>query len=314
MKTINLLKKLPAFLLAVIFVSVSLVSCQKDSSDNMAATTFKITDAPIDDAAVTGAFVTIADIQLDGQSVKGFSKTTIDVYAYQNGATKTIGTFNLAGRTYNTVTFVLDYNLDANGVAPGCYIMTSGSVKHKLESASNVVTVTKTISLSGNTSIVADFDLRKMIVRQTGGGADQYNFATSAELQAAIRVVAENNTGKITGTLNNTVAGTGKIIAYAYKKGTYNRTTEMQEQGSGNIRFKNAVSSASVAGTGNFQLSFLESGEYEVHFANYSNNNGQWELTGTLVVTGNAGVDLLGLNLTAAGAISANATATAILP
>lgn len=319
MKKSNLKNSLSAIVMTVL-CAMFFVACQKDDNNGggsgTASTTIKVTDAAIDDASVTGAFVTISDVKLDGQSVQGFTKTTVDLNAYQNGATKTLGTFNLESKTYSNITFVLDYDTDASGASPGSYIMTTGGVKHKLQSSSNVITVSKSFALSGTSSVVADFDLRKMVVRQTGGGADQYDFATTAELQSSVRVVAEGSTGTISGTLTNSVAGTGKVVAYAYRKGTYNRSTEMSGQGSSNIQFKNAVASSTVNGSGTYQLHFLESGEYEVHFANYTdlNTDGQWDLSGTFVVTGAGGLNLLGLNVGTGATLTANATATAILP
>ena len=298
-------------------ISSSFIACKKDDSTNgvTASTTIKLTDAAIDDASVIGAFVTITDIKLDGQSVQGFTKATVDINAYRNGNTKTLGTFNLAGKTYSSITFVLDYDIDANGNAPGSYVVTTGGVKHKLQSSSNSVTIIKGFTLSGNSTLIADFDLRKMITRQSGG-ADQYDFATSAELASSIRVVAENNTGTISGTLTNTVAVSSKVIAYVYTKGTFNRASEMQASGTSAIQFKNAVSSSVVGAGGNYQLHFLESGDYEIHFANYTdaNSDGKLELNGTLVIIGAGNLNLLSLNLGAGVTISANATATAILP
>lgn len=309
---------------AFILLSSTLISCKKDdasgggSGSGTASTTFKVTDAPIDDISVTGAFVTISDIKLDGQSVQGFTKTTINLAAYQNGSTNTIGTFNLEGRTYSSVTFVLDYNTDTSGGSPGSYVLTTGNVKHKLQSSSNTITITKNFTLQGNASnsIVADFDLRKMIIAQTGNPADQYDFATTAELQSAVRIVAENQTGTLSGTLTDNVSASGKVVAYVYKKGTYNRTTEMQGQGSSSIQFANAVSSSVVASNGTYQLHFLESGAYEVYFASYKDTNadGKYELMGTLVVLGGGSIDLLNLNVSANATLTANATATAVLP
>ena len=294
-------------------------SCKKENSSNSAPTAIKVTDSPIDDASVSGAFVTIADIKLDGQSVQGFSKTTIDILAYQNGLTKTIGNFNLEGRTYNMVTFVLDFDTDASGNTPGCYVLSTGSVKHKLQSTSNIITISKNLTLQGgiSNSIVADFDLRKMIVYQSGGAGDQYDFATAAELATSVRVMAEKNTGTISGNVTGTFSGAAKVVAYAYKKGTFNRATEMMGQGTSNIQFKNAVSSSVVSGgTGSYQLHFLESGDYEIHFASYSdtNSDGEFELTGTVVVTGTAGIVLSNLNLNANTTLTANAIASGILP
>src|SRR5258705_7584398 len=201
---------LSAIVMILFTTAISLISCQKDSSDNSgsgtASTAIKVTDGAIDDVSVTGAFVTITDIKLDGQSVQGFSKTTIDLNAYQNGATQTLGNFNLQGRTYSSITFVLDFDMDANGVAPGCYVL-AGAVKHKLQSTANSITINKSFTLQGgaSNSIVADFDLRKMIIHQAGGASDHFDFATAAELASPVRIVAENNTGTISGTVTDAV-------------------------------------------------------------------------------------------------------------
>lgn len=306
--------------IATVIAIFSLFACTKNDSDesSMASTTIKITDAPVDDASVTGTFVTIADIKLDGQSVQGFTKTTIDISAYQNGATQTLGTFNLQGKTYSTITFVLDFDNDASGNAPGCYVLTTGAVKHKLKSTANSITVSKTITLDGGVanSIVADFDLRKMIIHESGGAADHYDFATAAELESAVRVVAEGKTGTISGTLTDNISLSEKVVAYVYKKGTFVRATEIQGQGSSNIEFKNAVSSSLVSNTGVYQLHFLEAGDYEIHFASYKDTNadGEMELKGTLVVVGAGGLDLLGLTLNMSASLTVNATVTAVLP
>jgi len=316
----NILLIVPAL---VLLFAASLTSCKKDDNSDgsggsgSAATTIKVTDAPFDDANVTGAFVTIAQIYVDGQAVQGFTKTTIDLAAFQNGNTKTLGTFNLAGKSYSNISFVLDFDTDASGTAPGSYVLTTGNVKHKLTTSSNVITVVKnfTLQAGASNSLVADFDLRKMIVAQSGDPADQYNFATSTELQNDVRVVAENNSSTISGTLTDGVSGSAKVVAYAYKKGTFNRTTEMSGQGASNIQFSNAVSSALVSG-GSYQLHFLESGDYEIHFASYKDTNadGKYELAGTLVVTTALNLDILNLHLNLNATLAVNATATAVLP
>lgn len=296
---------------------ISFTACEKDDNNisGNGNTEFKVTDAPVDDASVTGAFVTISDIKLDGQSLQGFSKTTVDLNAYRNGNTKTIGNFNLDSKTYNSITFVLDYETDQSGNTPGSYVVTTGGVKHKLQSNSNTINVSKSIAIDGNASnsIVADFDLRKMIVAQSG--SDKYDFATAAELGNSIRVVKESNTGTISGTISDNVSGSGKVVAYAYKKGTYNRTAEMQAQGSSGIYFKNAVSSSAV-NNGTYSLHFLENGDYEVHFASYkdTNSDGVYELQGTLIVTAVGDIDLLGLTLGTNATLNANGTVTGILP
>ncbi len=319
MKTIQFKKKLSGIIAVSFIFLLALSSCKKDSAGNSgsAVTAIKITDAPIDDASVSGAFVTISDIKLDGQSIQGFSKTTIDVAAYRNGATKTIGNFNLEGKNYSSITFVLDFDADASGNAPGCYVLATNGVKHKLQTTSNSITVTKSFALqsSSSNSIVADFDLRKMIIHQSGGASDHYEFVTSAELQSAVRLVVENQTGTISGTLTDNISASGKVVAYAYKKGTFNRSSEIQGQGSSSIEFKNAVSSAVVSSGGAYQLNFLESGTYEIHFASYKDTNadGEFELKGTLVVVGAGSLDLLGLTVNSNSSLTVNATATGVL-
>lgn len=316
---------------ALIFFSVAFISCSKSddgsyggggTGSGSASTAIKITDAPIDDANVSGVFVTIADVKLDGISVQGFTKTTVDLAAYQNGATKTLGNFSLAGKTYSNISFVLDYNTDANGNAPGCYVLSTTAVKHKLQTTSNVITVAKsyTLQAGASNSIVADFDLRKMVVHQAGA-SDHYDFATAAELQSHVRLMVENQTGTVSGTLNDNISGSAKVIAYAYKKGTFNRATELSGQGASSIQFSNAVTSSLatggiIGGSYQYQLHFLESGVYEVYFASYKDTNadGEFELQGTLVVVAGGGLDLLNLSVSANTTLTVNATATGVMP
>lgn len=324
MKKILINHRLAGVIATALLFSLTFSSCKKDDSgygggsgnSDYASTTIKITDAAIDDASVQGVLVTITDIQLDGQSVHGFSKTTVDLAAYQNGSTKTLGNFNLQGKAYSSITFVLDFAKDVNGNSPGCYVLSNAGVKSQLTASTNIITIGKSFSLvnGASNSIVADFDLRKMIIHQSGG-SDHYDFVTAAEMQNAVRLVVENKTGTLSGTLTDNVSGSGKVIVYAYKKGTFNRAQEVQGQGASNIEFKNAVSSAVVNGSGYYQLHFLENGEYELHFAKYTDSNadGEFELTGTLIVIGAGTIDPLNLTVGSGLTLTVNATATGVL-
>ena len=80
---------------------------------------FQITDAPSDDASIKGVFVTVADIKVDGKSISGFTKQTIDLKAYQEGSTKLLGTTQLDAKAYNNITLVLDADADATANSPG---------------------------------------------------------------------------------------------------------------------------------------------------------------------------------------------------
>ncbi|MGE0772504.1 MAG: DUF4382 domain-containing protein [Cyclobacteriaceae bacterium] len=249
---------------------------EEDGPSQKGDVDFEITDAPIDDSSVKGVFVTIADVKVDGQSLSGFTKTTIDLKAYQEGNTKALGSAQLDAKTYSNILLVLDLDEDANGNEPGCYVLSEDGTKFKLKNTTtgtHELAVSDSWEVAGNTTneIVMDFDLRKSI-RYDENSAIQFQFVSDNELKSAVRVVSKANAGMIKGTYNENVsANADKVIVYAYKRGTFNANTETQ----GNILFANSVTSAEVKSglTGNsYTLALLEEGEYELHFAAHSKN------------------------------------------
>lgn len=238
---------------------------------------FEVTDAPSDDASIKAVFVTVADIQVDGRSVSGFAKQTIDLKAYQEGNTKLLAKAGqLDARSYNNLTLVLDLNTDANGSTPGCYVLTQDDTKYKLKNTTSglaEITINKGWRVVANTTskIVMDFDLRKSL-DYSDDPLVRYSFVTDDKLSAAIRLVARENSGTIKGSYEAD-SNADKIIVYAYKKGTFSAGTETEPQGENDLLFANAVASAEVkqglAGR-TFTLAFLEEGEYELYFAAHS--------------------------------------------
>ena len=248
---------------------------------------FEITDAPIDDASVKSVIVTITDVKVDGQSISGFSKQTIDLKAWQDGNTKLLGSAHMAARTYSKVTLVLDLDTDANGNSPGCYVLSQDNAKYKLKSTTSGktdVTISQSwkVAKDATTKIVMDFDLRKSI-RYSDDPAIRYSFVSDDNLNAAVRVVAKDRSGTIKGSYSeNSSVNADKIVVYAYKKGTFNATTETQPQGADGIQFKNAVASAQIKEsiTGKvYTIAFLPEGEYELHFAAYAQNSTTGKVT-----------------------------------
>lgn len=247
----------------------------------------EITDAPVDDAGVSAVFVTIADVKIDGQSFPGFTgKQTINLLAYQEGKTKLLGSSTLDARSYSNITLVLDTEMDENGNAPGCYVLTTGQQKQELNAAASgllEVTVNKGFSVAQNTSsgIVIDVDLRKAIAR-SADESSKFKFATQSELNSAVRVVKKSKSGHIKGSYQNDSEGQAdKVVVYAYKKGTFNLNTETTPQGPSGQFFAKAVSSTVVKSglTGSsYKLAFLEEGDYELYFVTY-NNNGNGEMS-----------------------------------
>lgn len=286
MKNKNWLISLLIFLAAGVFVQ-----CSKDDDvgDEAKGTlAVKITDAPTDDANVEGTFITIADIKIDGQSVEGFSKQTIEISAYRNGETKLLLNEEVEAKSYNSISLVLDYESDASGNAPGCYVLDSGNVKHSLATEGETrgeVTISKPFEVESNTesSLVVDFDIRRAVVREEDESTEtEYQFTTEAELENALRVVTENKTGNISGKVNMLFASENETYVFVYHKGEFSSSVESQGQGTSDVLFANAVTSAKADSEGNYKLSFLEEGEYEIHVVSFSKMDGHSMFSGFL--------------------------------
>jgi hypothetical protein len=253
-----------------------LASCDNTQDVGKGQVDFEITDAPSDDAEIEGVFVTISEIQVNGKAIDGFVKQTVNLKAYQEGLTKKLGSAELDARMYTTVTLVLDLNEDANGNAPGSYVL-SGNTKYKLGASASgkiEVSVAKPWSVNSNTQtkLVMDVDLRKAL-RYAQDPAVRYAFIEN--LQAAVRVVVGENSSTIMGTFEGEFGNADEMVVYAYKKGTFTIDTETQANENG-IMFKGAVNSARVkAGIVNdtYKLAFMEAGEYELYFAAYNENS-----------------------------------------
>ena len=306
------------FLIITIGLLTTLVSCNKNNTTNPKSGTanFSMTDAPIDNANVSGTFVTVSQIKVDGQAVNGFQKTTINLMNYQNGMSKLLGKANLDAQSYNTVSLVLDYDHDASGNAPGCYVETTGNVKHKLSSTTNTFTINHNFNVkeASNDTLVFDFNLRKAVTMDTTSTDTTYNFVTSTEMNNAIRVVNSSNTGTIQGKLSNNTSGSDKVVVYAYEKGTYSSSEENPE-GESHVRFAHAVTSAVVDSNGNYKLGFLPSGDYEVHFASYKKDSeGHMKMNGMLMLNALGSLNLNSLSVSAHTTLTLNVSFTGMMP
>lgn len=296
-------------------------SCHKDdttSPTSSGTVNFEMTDAPFDDTNVQGCFVTVTAIKVDGKTIDNFSgKTTFDISAYQKGQTKSLGSTNLSAGTYSNITLVLDNATDQSGNAPSCYILTKSGDKKAIASGASTteINLTGQVKSTANQSSTAvmDFDLRKTIAYD---GTTGYKFVSNSELSSGIRIVQKDQTGTIKGTASdNSATASDKIVVYAYKKGSYNKSTEMQGQGSSNVEFKNAVTSC-VVSNGSYELHFLESGDYELHFISYKDKNkdGKEDIQGEFQTSILGGLNISALNISSSTTVSANVTLLAILP
>ncbi|MGM0619987.1 MAG: DUF4382 domain-containing protein [Bacteroidota bacterium] len=268
----------------IILFSTIVIGCSDEndvSNETKGQLSVKITDAPSDDANIQGTFVTVSDVKIDGQSVEGFTKQTIEISAYQQGNAKLLISDEVEAKSYNSISLVLDYESDESGNAPGCYVLTDDSKKHDLAAESQAqseITFQKPFNVDANsqTSLVVDFDLRKAVTRNNESSSDSdYKFVTSTEITGAFRVVNEENSGEVHGKVNSSIATEGEQYVFIYKKGDFNASAETQGEGASNVLFANAVTSAKVESDGSYKLSFLEEGDYEVHLASYEKNEGK---------------------------------------
>jgi hypothetical protein len=306
------------FLSVMSLMVIAFTACNKGDSglnEQNGILKIEITDAPVDDARVEGVFVTISDVKIDGKSLGGFSKTTVDLKAYQDGRTLTLIEKELEARSYNTITLELDLESDANGNAPGCYVRDNNGSKHPLGSGKISITTTHEINIATgeNTELVIDFDLRKAVRRGQGAGSE---YALVANLNNAVRVVNKQTAGRITGNCNHQSTTSDHVVVYAYHKGSFNGTTEVQGSSETNLMFHNAITSSKVGAQGNFEIHFLEEGEYELHFVAYDRNpvSGRLELNGYLMLNVLSALDLGSVAVNAASTTSVNVQATGVLP
>lgn len=311
MKTNNRNLILKGIMVLVLLAS----SCSKDDSNGIEGETsqakFYITDAPTDNSNVKAVVVTIADVRVNNISVENFSRTTIDLMQYQNGLKELLGELELQSGTYSNIELVLDYQFDASGNGPGCYVEFANGTRDELSGTISNINISDTFEILpfGSNDIVLDFDIRKAIV----ANGNDFEFVTSGELQNSIRVVNEEISGELYGLLTDAQNTSDKIIVYAYKTGTFDANVETQGQGPSNIMFSNAVTSSVVNQTSaQYELNFLPEGEYELHFISYTDNdnNGEFEYNGRLVVESSLGLDFNNISVSSNLSIDVSGTVT----
>ncbi len=314
--------KITNFMLGTVLAVLlgTFTSCDKDDDNNTTPSTvnFEVTDAPIDDPNIQSVFVTVTGVKVNGNVVANFTtKQTIDLMAYRNGTVKALGSATMDGGTYNDVRLVIDNNTDASGTAPGSYVLTKDGVKHTLGTSANIsneLKATNSLKVNGGTTTTAvfDFDLRKSI-QYTTSGTSKYQFVSDADLGAVLRVVNKEQSGTIIGSFTDPLNLAGShVVVYAYKKGAY---TDTEAQGTG-LRFKKAISSAVVGSNNQYQLSFLEAGDYSLHFVAYEdlNSDGRLDEKGMLVLDAISGLNLSNVTVGVSTSVRLDVTVTGLLP
>lgn len=289
-----------------VFLSM-MISCSSDEDPKVVNpdtegynTEVYITDAPIDNAEVQAVFVTVSDVKVNGKSLEGFQKTTVELSSLVNGEAALLGDTNLEAGSTSSITLTLDHAADASGNTPGSYILTAGGEKKALGSGTQEIAISDNaeIMASDDNELVLDFDLRKAIIAESDG---TYSFAGESQLSSSIRAVNSLNAGVISGSVSNMETFEGEtLLVFAYNSDTYSES-EMEENGEG-VSFSNAVTSSAVSqSSGDFSLHFLEEGTYELHFVSLSDEDGdgQMEVEGEFEMTTAAEIALSDIEVSA---------------
>lgn len=311
-----LIKNLTKF--SLILGLILFASCSEDDTldnggneEEMNSTAVYITDSPVDDAEVDAVFITVADVMINGESIEGFNKTTIEISSLTKGRTELLGELDLEAGTASNITLTLS-ETDASGNGPGNYVMTSGGAKEEITTATEInISDEAEIFADAQNELVLDFDLRKSL-KQDGG---TYSFVSESQLENNIRAVNKADTGFVTGSVDNTSEANGEVVvAYAYQEGSFNESES--NANSEGINFSNAVSSSVVSDSnGEFEIHFLEEGDYELHFASYSDidDDGKLEFSGMVEASTASSLDLSGFTVDANSEVNLQITFTGLL-
>jgi hypothetical protein len=282
-------KSIPVITFLVISSFFFIFSCTKDD-DGMGERgilSLKITDAPSDDDHIKGIFITIAGINVNGKPIRTFIPQTIEISSYNNGKTKLILEKELASKDYRHLTLLLDKKKNDSGEAPGNYVLTDDNMKHDLfeqVSSSGEIDIIKDFEIlpGAETRLVIDFDLRKAVVHDENVTGNTYRFADKNGLQQAVRLVDESKTGNITGRVYKRGKDDERMFVLLYRKGEFDDFKETSER---KILFPGSVSSARIDQDGNYRLSFIEEGEYEIQVASFKNSGNGYHFNGFLKTT-----------------------------
>jgi hypothetical protein len=309
----------------LVLVASAFVACKDDDtsdpspnndSNSSNKVAFEATDAPLDNAEVFGAFVTVSEIWVDGNKIDGYNKTTFELSALTNGKTEMMDEFDIDATSMSQVIFKLDYENDADGNQPGTYVLKADGTKDMMKSSTDEIVISKAVDFNSNstTNIVFDFDLRKMIREESDG---DYELVADAKLNSAVRAVEKENSGMVKGNIddqNNNLDS--KNIIYLYKKGMYN-AAEMEGNGRTELAFSNAENSAEIDGSGNFQLSYIEnSGEYEMYLFTYddADSDGKFEVSGMTQLLFDGETTLNGTDISSGADLNLSLSLITILP
>jgi len=264
-------------LLSFFAIFLAFTACEEDNATTDKGTlSLALTDAPIDNESVDSVNITITGLQYHKQnnsweSFDTYETTKVNLLELTDGMTKMLGSFEMEAGQYNQLRFMLDAPTYGEGAQsnPGSYITFDDGTQEDLFVPSGAQTGYKatgsfSVPSNGEVQLTADFDVRKSVVNAKNSGM--------YILKPTIRLVVDNEAGKITGKLAN-IDTTKDYNVYAYEDGTYDASTETEvadtvEEYEENL-FPNAVTSDMVGEENGYQLHWLAPMKYDLVVAEY---------------------------------------------
>jgi len=242
-------------------------SCDGIESGNGRAS-FYLTDGPLEAENVSEVVISISKVEVFGPegwtTVKEFENPeAINLLALQGGETFFLDERELVSGLYDQIRLGLSSSVTSgDSQNPAHYIKFNDGSIEEITVPSGAQTGYKvvgdfTIPDGGVTSIIIDFDVRKSVVK--AGNSGMYI------LKPTLRLMEDANVGSIEGSVTGDFDG--NLVVYAYENDQYNE--DETEPNADGVVFANAVTSANVDADGNYNLSFLSAGTYDLIVANF---------------------------------------------
>lgn len=251
------MKRLNVLFVAV-FGAMALAACSSGSSD--ATVQFDITDAPVASGSVKEVYVTFSSLEINestsaGAGGSGWTSIPIDtaheyeLLSLSNGLTAALGSIEMTGGTrINQIRFGIS-KLELVTAADA-----ASGTRTPITLASNTglkIVNAFDIPLSGNVTVVADFDVRKSLI-DTG---------TGYKMKPVLRAIVEGEAGEIHGK-----APAGYFVfAYQSVAGAdiaLDFTDPANDVES--AACDDAYTSAAVRADGTYTLAFMDAGSYDL--------------------------------------------------
>ncbi|MGM0579294.1 MAG: DUF4382 domain-containing protein [Bacteroidota bacterium] len=240
--------------------------CDRIESGNGRAS-FYLTDGPLEAENVAEVVISISKVEVFGPegwtTVKEYENPeAVNLLELQGGETFFLDEKELTSGLYDQIRLGLTGSVDAESETPAHYVKFDDESMEEIFIPSGNQTGYKvvgdfTIPDGGVTSIIIDFDVRKSVVK--AGNSGQFI------LKPTLRLIEDADVGSIEGSVNGEVDG--NLVVYAYNGGEYDESeTEANADG---LVFANALTSANVDGAGNYNLAFLQSGNYDIVVASF---------------------------------------------